>query len=308
MTAVTQFRPTLAADAGEEDYLKILNGESFYASPKLDGIRAIVHNGVLVSRSLKPIRNRYIQSSIDWSRWEGLDGELVVGAPNGEGVFARTSSGVMSEGGQPDYKFHVFDSTQAPTSPYELRLRELMKWAKGLELAQDKRYIKHLTSLPQIAFQTWEDLLGIEEDFIELGYEGVIVRWAGAPYKYGRSTLKERYMLKLKRHIDREATIEGLVELRTNLNEPTYDNLGLQRRSSHIRNRVGANRLGAFTVRDEGWVFNVGTGFDMAQREAYWQAGENLVGKTIKYRYLPVGTQEAPRHPVFLGFRDKDDT
>ena len=32
------------------------------ASPKLDGIRALVIDGQLVSRTLKPIPNRYVQS------------------------------------------------------------------------------------------------------------------------------------------------------------------------------------------------------------------------------------------------------
>jgi len=33
-------------------------------SPKLDGIRCIIINGVAMSRSLKPIRNEYVQKCI----------------------------------------------------------------------------------------------------------------------------------------------------------------------------------------------------------------------------------------------------
>jgi len=40
---------------------------------------------------------------------EGLDGELIVGNPAGEGVFNATQSGVMSKGKKSDFRFYVFD-------------------------------------------------------------------------------------------------------------------------------------------------------------------------------------------------------
>jgi ATP-dependent DNA ligase len=70
------------------------------ASRKIDGIRAIgsdheqIHR--LYSRKLKLIPNRATQLQFGSADLIGLDGELVVGDPFGEGVFARTTSGVMS--------------------------------------------------------------------------------------------------------------------------------------------------------------------------------------------------------------------
>jgi len=56
------------------------------ASPKLDGIRAIVRNGQVLGRSLKPLPNKLIQRMLGREDLEGLDGELIVGNPQDSGV------------------------------------------------------------------------------------------------------------------------------------------------------------------------------------------------------------------------------
>lgn len=52
-----------------------------FASVKLDGIRCVIKDGVALSRTLKPIRNQYIQSLLGRPEFNGLDGELIVGDP-----------------------------------------------------------------------------------------------------------------------------------------------------------------------------------------------------------------------------------
>jgi DNA ligase 1 len=47
------FKPMLAVDCGDVNALRF----PLFASPKLDGVRAVVMNGGLMSRSLKPIPN-----------------------------------------------------------------------------------------------------------------------------------------------------------------------------------------------------------------------------------------------------------
>ena len=79
------------------------------ASPKIDGIRAIVRDGMLMTQSLKPVPNKFIQSSVNWADYEGLDGELVVGSPTDANVMQATQSGVMSEEGEPDWHYWCFD-------------------------------------------------------------------------------------------------------------------------------------------------------------------------------------------------------
>lgn len=302
------FRPTLACDASMEYFAQLLKqGDLLYASAKLDGIRATIIDGRPVSRTLKPIRNRHIQESVDWSMFEGLDGELIVGDAFGEGVFARTSSGVMSEWGLPDWTYWVFDNCLDPTN-YGYRFHELCHMSQRWP---DIRGGDHLALLHQEPIKNHINLLeDFEEEVVTIGYEGAIVRWAGAPYKQGRSTLRERYMMKLKRFQDSEARIIGFQELKHNENEATIDGRGLTTRGHSQANKRSAGMLGALRVVDlerPEWEFNVGTGFDASLRQEIWDNQEAYLGKLISYRYLPVGTIDLPRHPTFKGFRHQED-
>lgn len=306
------FRPMLACDAEWSDYERIFSDphiEFLLTSPKLDGIRATVRDGQLVSRSLKLIRNEYIQSILGNPLFEGMDGELTVGPAYGEGVFARASSGVMSFAGQPDFTYHIFDDWQlgALLTPFCERstfLKEAMPKLKGP--AAD-----HIRLLPQSQARSIKDLEQHETEAVQQGYEGLIVRHPLSPYKYGRSTLRERFMMKLKRFHDSEARIIGFQELFHNDNDPVIDHLGLQRRSAHQDNKIPGNKLGALIVQDllqPAWEFNVGTGFDDTLRHYIWDNQSQFMNRLIKYKYLQVGIKDLPRHPVFLGFREAEDT
>lgn len=60
---------------------------------------------------------------------------------------------------------------------------------------------------------------------LEAGYEGLILRHPLAPYKQGRSTVKEGYLPVSKRFVDDEATIRNCFEREHNGNEATVDEL-----------------------------------------------------------------------------------
>jgi len=73
--AEKKIRPLLAVDVPlEKIKYPIL------VSPKLDGIRAMRVDGVLRSRSGKPIRNEHTQEVLDCPTLDGLDGELISGS------------------------------------------------------------------------------------------------------------------------------------------------------------------------------------------------------------------------------------
>ena len=71
------------------------------ATPKLDGIRCLMVEGVAMSRTMKPIPNQFVQEEL--AGLNGLDGELMV-----KGDFNAVSSAIMSRDGEPDFFFHVF--------------------------------------------------------------------------------------------------------------------------------------------------------------------------------------------------------
>lgn len=278
------------------------------ASPKLDGIRSLVIQGQLQTRSLKLVPNLHCQKLFGSRQLEGLDGELIVGPPTAKDVYNQTTSGVMSRDGEPDARFWVFDyaAVKYPDG-YE-------KFSKRLERVDDlvrRSKNKAVMKLPQITILNEDELDAFEVQCLGQGYEGVMLRDPNGLYKFGRSTVREGGLLKLKRFEDSEAYIIGAVEQLQNLNEAKVNALGYKERSSHKANKVGKGVLGAFKVRDlkTGVEFEIGTGFNDAQRRDFWanSLGGQLVGEVVKYKYQPVGVKDKPRFPVFIGFRDPRD-
>jgi DNA ligase-1 len=147
-----------------------------------------------------------------------------------------------------------------------------------------------------------------EAYLIEMGYEGMILRNPLAAYKSGRATKTMRELLKIKRFEDAEAVIIGVEELMHNENEAKVNALGLTERGHKKANLVPGGVLGALVVRDENGVeFRIGTGFSQAERADLWMKKDSLIGRIVKYKFLSVGMKNAPRHPVFLGWRDLSD-
>lgn len=265
------------------------------ASPKLDGIRAYVKDGVVLSRQNKPIPNQFVQAQ--FNAYEHFDGELIVGSPIDPMCYRNTLSGVMSEDGEPDVTFYVFDHLEVLHERYHYRMPTDTKFnMKGRVKALDQVTIHALSQLQQ-----YEALA------LDLGYEGVILRCPNAPYKQGRSTVREGYLLKVKTFLDDEAAVVRFEERMHNTNEATVSETGRTKRSSHKAGKVGRGDLGALVVSWKGQVFSIGTGFTDAERQHIWDNQNKYLGALVKFKYFPVGGYEAPRHPVFAGFRDRRD-
>lgn len=295
-TSSYTIRPMLAI-AGDADYLQQLR-YPVLASPKIDGVRAMVVNGRLVSRSLKPIPNKHVQATFSHRALEGYDGELVVGSPVDKNCMQHTTSGVMSHEGKPAVTFYVFDRWDLDNLPYFERLQSIT----GIpELAVHR--------LEHTPIHSYEHLLEYESLQTGSGYEGVMLRGYNNKYKFGRSTLREGGLIKVKRFMDSEAEILSCEPLYRNENAATTNELGLTERSTHQANKVADDLLGSLTVRDihSGVVFEIGSGFDMAQRRQLWEVRNGLRGKLIKYKSFSVGVKEKPRFPIFLGFRSSLD-
>jgi len=167
--------------------------------------------------------------------------------------------------------------------------------------------------VPQTLCHDRQQVEEIEAKAHEDGYEGVIVRDPRAPYKQGRSTATQGWLLKLKRYEDAEAVIIGFEELMHNENEAFTNVQGHTSRTSHKAGQRAGNVLGALTCRlvsDPSVVFSIGTGFDFQQRETFWYDRAALMGKIVKFKYMPygmLGSTGVPRFPVFLSFRDEID-
>lgn len=288
---MSQFKPMLAGKCTGTANLRY----PVMASPKLDGVRAIVLNGVVLSRSLKPIPNQFVQRM--FRDLEGYDGELIVGDPTAPDAFRKTTSGVMSIEGQPNVTFHVFDRIDLN---YQL-------------LAWDKRTPHQSFTQVSIVEQTLcydERSVLMEEDrCLAMGYEGLMLRDPAAPYKFGRSTEREGYLLKLKRFQDSEAVVLGMEERMHNGNEATINALGHTERSGHQANLVGTGTMGALLVQDlkTDVQFSIGSGFDDKERARWWAMGGAAIGKVVRYTHFAIGAKDKPRFPIYDGERSLDD-
>lgn len=293
---MSTFKPLLASPVEDLD---ALDYDNIWVSAKLDGIRAIVRDCVVVSRNLKPIPNQWVQHLFGRPEYEHIDGELIVGDAFAKDCYRITNSGVMSKDGQPNVVFHAFDHIQYPGEDYELRRRRLRIGAERVHLVEQRGVTDKA------------DLLSLEEFFLDRGFEGVMLRAIRGPnsyYKYGRSTAKQGTLLKLKRFVDEEAIVVGYEEEMENQNVATKDALGHTERSSHKENLFGKGRLGALICRaTEGIMFKIGTGFDADTRATLWMIRDTLPGRLVKFKHFPIGAKEAPRFPVFLGFRETID-
>lgn len=288
------FKPMLASDAD----LSIMRFPVI-ASPKLDGIRAIVIDGVVMSRSLKPIPNKYVQSL--FANCEYFDGELIVGEPTSETVYRDTVSHVMAHD-KTDFavSFYVFDHIAELDTPYTERSKKL----KAVSKSRTSRVKLHESKI----INDGAELVAYETECLAAGYEGLILRDPNSKYKRGRGTSKEQIILKLKRFVDDEAVVIGFEERMHNGNEATTNELGRTARSSHKANMVPMGTLGALQVEFNGIKFNIGTGFDDAQRAEIWADKSKYLNQLAKFKHFPIGTKDAPRHPVFIGWRDRRDT
>lgn len=299
------FKPILAGECTDIHKLRY----PVMASPKLDGIRALVLNGVLVSRNLKPIPNVELQARYGQTTYEGLDGELIAGSPSHKDCFRTTTSIVMSrDKTATSVRFHAFDLTQQGEDAFERRIFALHRAINANDLGD-------VALVPHYLCRNADRLSRAEAAWLAKGYEGLMIRDPAGPYKQGRSTEREGWLLKLKRFADAEAEVVGLEEQMANNNTATTDNLGHTKRSTHKANMAGKGVLGALVCVGvngpyKGVQFNVGTGFDDKTRADLWESHRDvapLYGRVVKYKYFPSGSKDAPRFPTFLGFRDSKD-
>jgi DNA ligase-1 len=297
-------KPMLASKAESLQSLKY----PLYASPKLDGIRCVMvanSDGTVSanSRNWKPIPNNYARAWLEENVPAWCDGELMVRVKGSDAEFSQVSSGIMSEDGEPDFYFAIFDAVKTDIStPFAQRLSDLHVAVKAIPK-------EHIKVVPQVLINNSKELQKFFDKCMSEGFEGAMVRSPEGPYKCGRSTEKEGYLLKIKLFDDAEAVIEGSYVLMHNENEATLDAFGRTERSQKKAGLVETDKLGGFMVRDlkTNVDFDIGTGYNDAQRREFWANRDKMVGRIIKYSFQGLGINQRPRFPVWHGFRDSRD-
>ena len=268
----------------------------YAATPKIDGIRFLMVGGAALTRSFKPIRNEYLQKILSSNLPDGIDGELTSGS-----TFQECSS-IMRIKGEPEFKVWIFDfvNPKGEVKPYKERMNELSKFESFNIPSYEILFPTIVSNQEQI------DQLMIKN--LNAGYEGLMLRDPNGIYKFGRSSVKENILLKVKEFMDDEAEIIAFREKMVNTNEGLKDNFGRTKRSSSQDGLKPSGTLGGFILRNsEGLEFSCGSGLNDALRDEIWKNKSKYLGKLVKYKFMSKGIKDLPRHPVFIGFRDETD-
>ena len=250
------------------------------ATPKLDGIRCAVENSLPRTFNKKPVPNKWVNEALSMlgPAIEGFDGELMVLESDFNGV----QSGIMTHGGQPNFRFMVFDLHDSPL-PYIKRIEQVHQRIAEIHKCEDL-YAQIVQPVDAKLCRNQMELQAYWDEYIELGYEGAIVNDPHGYYKNGRSGKVEQLSVKLKVWHDDEATIIGFKE------EIAEDG-------------TPKGRVGRVTMRhNNGVVFGVG-GLTDEMKAQMWHQPDWYIGKraTFKYQDWPVGGK--PRFPGFKGVR-----
>jgi DNA ligase 1 len=284
---MSNFKPLLS---GKADLTQIKY--PVLATPKLDGIRCVIHEGEAKSRNLKPIPNVHIRKTL--AGLISLDGELMV-----NGDFNVVQGDVMRESGTPDFTYNVFDEFTNPDHPYSARIGAL----RTTPLPSEIKIISPLL------INNETELLQQLDTYLDQGYEGLMFRAPDGKYKFGRSTVNEGILLKVKKFLDDEAELIGITEKMTNHNPKVKDKLGRSQRSSHKANKTPAGTAGSLTVRWQGHEFKIGfgPGFNDVVKKELWDNRNTHINKMVTFSYQELSAKGIPRFGKLIGFRHKDD-
>jgi len=275
------------------------------ATIKKDGIRAVrlTYNGQesLLSRTLKQIPNRSIRErSLKLPR--GFDMELW----NPNLPYDHIESIVMSREHEDSdlIQFHVLDWIKDDWLGED---RYISRYGKAIQLSLYKSATKFYAD-NYILCHNADDLFTFFTQSENAGHEGICFRTPDSPYKQGRSTLREQYLVKLCRYLRMEVTIQGFEEQMENCNAEERNAVGLMDRSSSQANLHGKNTLGALLCIDsKNRAVRVGTGVGLTDRlrKLIWDNQHEYMNRTITIKYKPHGEKDLPRSPIFVGFREE---
>lgn len=296
-------------------------------STKMDGIRMIVKDGQILTRSLKPLPNLQLNQKFEPLRKFTeekdviLDGEVFApGIP-----FQFIVSCVMTQDytdilaikkwsklcQEHDYiisrqevfdklKFYCFDSIKDKNNEISFCNRHdfIEECLVG--------FCDIACPVEQIPVSNAKEVEEYFEQVLEEGFEGLIIRNAKSPYKYGRTRISENNSYKLKPWATEDAKIIGFVQA-TKVNEDvekTITELGNSRTSKKKEDRHLIEKAQAFVVDFNGKELSVPIAMPDAQKEYIWSHKEEYLNQWIEFKYMTVGMKDLPRIPKFIRMRE----
>jgi len=312
------FKPMLCSDWHEEK-LKF----PCIVQPKLDGVHSLNRHGKCLGRSLKQHENRYVTEQFSKPEYHGFCGEKIdadLGATHPD-LCRITSGNLRRIEGEPNIVWVLFDYVNEETKVlgYQKRMECLVNFINNTDIQYGQIQVVESTLVENL-----EQLLELEEDYLNLGYEGIIIRDPNASYKYGRCGKTFMGAWRVKRFIEEEIIVDKINEGMHNANEAKTNELGRTERSTHQENMQPNGLLGNMegtTIKDihdpqsgsllipKGERVTVSPGeMDHKMRKFYWENPSEIVGHVIKFKMFPKGVKDKPRFPTYVSHRNENDT
>lgn len=289
------------------------------AQPKIDGVRALNFEGSLTGRSLKRHKNRFTTELYSRAEYIGFDGEMAAAHECDPDLCRLTTSALNTIENSPRTLWHLFDYVTSETIalPYTVRLQYLHRHVEQLRSNGHDR----LQIVPTYHIANLEQLIRMDDMWLDSGYEGTIIRDPNGMYKQGRSTVREGGLLRIKRFIEAEALVLSVIEGETNLNEAKTNELGYIERSTHQCNMVPNGMVGSLRCMvlkdvfdrgkllfESGQEIVVGAGrMPHEDRIRYFLHQSLIVGQVVKFKTFPKGVKDKPRFPTFQTIRAQSD-
>ncbi len=279
--------------------------------PKIDGVRGLNLDGQLTGRSLKTHANKFTTAFFSQKPFRGLDGELAAQAETHPDLCRLTTSAVNSIEGEPFTLWHCFDFINEETikRPYSERLAML---ARHVEMMRSMvpTLGNRVRVIPWVLCTDREQLTRLDDQAVEKGYEGSILRRPDGFYKEGRSTPTEGGLLRIKQFSEGEMRVVRVEEGETNLNEAKINETGHTERSTHQANMVPNGMVGRLIgidlKTDKEMVCAPGR-MTHDERRAYLQFPQRIVGQVVKFKHFKKGVKDKNRFPTYQCVRASSD-
>jgi len=269
------FEPMLAHEI--DKYSKLLFTVPTFIQPKLDGLRAVNANNTLMSRNGKP----YVACPHLYQDKVTLDGELYnhIYRDDFNKIVSlckkQTPSEEELEESKKSVQMWVYDFPDHK-GKFSDRLLALKKWF-------DKNSNPSLVLVPTYEVKNQKDIDRYHEEFLEMGFEGSIIRLDLGDYENKRS----KQLLKKKDFVDEEFKIIGAEE-------------GEGGRAGTIGYFIMAHD------KQEGKTFKSNVKGDFEFLKDVWNNHKKYIGTEATVKYFNRTPDDIPRFPYIIKLNRKE--
>ena len=179
-------------------------------------------------------------------------------------------------------EFYIYD-VMYPTIPFKTRLKVLNKISEELELGFDpyrewNEGELRIQMVPQEKVSGFDNIMKLHNDYVEEGFEGVVIRNPESEYGFGKRT---NSMIKIKKYRDDCFLVTGILP-------------GLR----------GSEDMVFICQTEDGKEFKAKPLGDRLQKEEYWNNFESKYkGKIGECKFFYYSDEGTPLQPAFKAFR-----